>query len=108
MIVEMRTYRIKIGCLAPYMKAYQEKGLAPQTRILGHMVGWYTSEFGELNQVVHMWAYKDLNDRAERRERLFKDPEWLEYLVASRPYLEHQVSTILNPAPWMKIPPPVA
>jgi hypothetical protein len=105
MIVEMRTYRIKIGAMPAYMKAYQEKGLAVQTRVLGHMVGWYTTEVGELNQVVHMWAYKDLNDRAERRARLFQEPEWLEYLAASRPFLEHQENKLLNPAPWMKLPP---
>lgn len=108
MIVEMRTYRLRIGGVGAYMRIYQEQGLAVQTRILGHMIGWYSSEIGELNQIVHLWAYRDLNDRAQRRARLFEDPEWLAFVEASKPYVEQQASTILNPAPWMKMPGPVA
>ena len=106
MIVEMRTYRLKVGTTPAMMKVYQEKGLAIQSRILGHMVGWYSTEIGELNQIVHMWAYKDLNDRAERRAKLAKDPDWQVYVAEVRQYMEHQENKILTPAPWMKLPAP--
>ena len=48
-------------------------GMEAQKEILGHMVGYYATEIGELNQVVHMWAYEDLNSRVERRAKLMKD-----------------------------------
>jgi len=107
MIVEMRTYRLKIGMVPALMKLYQEKGLAIQTRILGNMVGWYSTEIGaELNQIVHMWAYKDLNDRAERRARLMQDKDWQAYAAEARTMIEHQENRILTPAPWFKPAPP--
>jgi len=35
-------------------------------------VGYYTTETGPLNQIVHLWAYQDLNERAEL-ERLRRE-----------------------------------
>ena len=31
-----------------------------------------------------LWAYETLNERVERRERLFKDPEWIAFLTKAR------------------------
>ena len=47
---------------------------------LGSPVGYYYSEIGPLNQVMTLWFYPSLNDRVERRERLFNDPEWISFL----------------------------
>ena len=36
--------------------------------LLGPPLGWYISmDIGELNQVVHLWGYESLADRASRR-----------------------------------------
>ena len=67
MIVEMRTYTLALGATGRYFKLYGEKGLAVQKRILGHLVGYYSVEVGPLNQVVHLWAYDSLDERAKRR-----------------------------------------
>ena len=102
MIVEKRTYTLKPGKAAAYMKIYEEFGLKPQTRILGSMFGWFTPEIGELNQIIHMWAYKDLGDRDKRRAELGKDKEWAEFIKNLRDadVVVHQENQILNPAPW--------
>ena len=102
MIVEKRTYTLKPGKAAAYMKIYEEFGLKPQTRILGNMFGWFTPEIGELNQIIHMWAYKNLGDRDKRRAELGKDKEWAEFLKNLRDadVVVHQENHILNPAPW--------
>ena len=57
-IVEMRTYTLAVGTTARYLDLYAKGGLAVQTRILGHLVGYYAVEVGELNQVIHLWAYE--------------------------------------------------
>ena len=102
MIVEKRTYTLKPGKAALYMKVYEEFGLEPQTRILGNMFGWFTPEIGALNQIIHMWAYKDLADREQRRAALYKDEKWQAFLKEQRSHemIVSQETQILNPAPW--------
>ncbi len=103
MLVEERIYTLQPATAPIYVKAYAEEGLAIQKRILGRLVGYYTTEFGELNQVIHMWAYEDLNERAARRAALFADPGWLAYLPKVRPYIVKQESKLLIPAPFLTV-----
>jgi hypothetical protein len=103
MIVEKRTYTLYPGKVSDYMKLYQAEGLAIQTRILPRMVGWYYSELGELNQIVHMWGYEDLNERERKRKELGADAGWLAYVVKIRPLILRQESQILLPAPWSPV-----
>ena len=35
--------------------------------ILGRLIGYFQTEIGDLNHVVHLWAYDSLEDRAARR-----------------------------------------
>ncbi|SDZ36459.1 MULTISPECIES: NIPSNAP family protein [unclassified Variovorax] len=100
MLVEQRTYTTHPGQWRAYLSLYEAKGLAIQRRILGRMVGYYRTETGPLNQVIHMWAYVDMNERAERRELLMADPAWKAYVVEMLPLLQSQESKILLPAPF--------
>jgi hypothetical protein len=50
MIYEMRTYRLKTGTLATYLKLVEEEGIAIQKSYLGELVGYFFSEIGALNQ----------------------------------------------------------
>lgn len=97
MLVEERTYTTHPGKWRDYLQLYEAEGLEPQKRILGRMVGYYTSEIGELNQIVHLWAYQDLNERAERRARLLADPAFSAYVKKMLPLLQKQESRILRP-----------
>ena len=79
------------------------EGLAIQRPILGHLVGYFLSEMGPLNQVVHMWAYEDLADRARRRAILLSNPDWKVYAAKVKPFVLTQENKILVPAefsPW--------
>ncbi|OGA14547.1 MAG: NIPSNAP domain containing protein [Betaproteobacteria bacterium RIFCSPLOWO2_02_FULL_63_19] len=102
MIVEERIYRMKPGKAPEYIKGYAQEGLAIQRPILGNLVGYYATEIGELNLVVHMWAYEDMADRAARRARLSADPRWQAYLPKVSSFVEHQQNRILNPAPFFE------
>ena len=103
MIVEERIYTLQAGHAAAYLAAYEAEGLAIQKPILGRMVGYYATEFGPLNQVVHLWAYEDLSERAERRARLLADPSWKAYAAKVRPMVALQENKLLVPAPFMKV-----
>ncbi|MBC8752272.1 MULTISPECIES: NIPSNAP family protein [Paraburkholderia] len=100
MIIEHRTYTLHPGKTATYFSLYTSEGLAIQLEYLPRPIGYYTTELGTLNQIVHMWAYDDLSDRAQRRAHLKKDPRWLNYVDKILPLIQHQESKILVPAPF--------
>lgn len=100
MFVEERIYTLQPGKVPEYLKLYQEEGRPIQMRILPALVGYYTSEIGALNVVVHMWAYEDLKQRSECRAKMMADPGWQAYARKVQPLLVHQESRILNPAPF--------
>jgi hypothetical protein len=80
MILEVRTYTTHPGKVNQWLEYYEKNGLPVQKRLLGRLVGFFTSDIGTLNQIVHMWAYDSLADREARRGSLPKDPEWQAYL----------------------------
>ncbi len=100
MIVEQRTYTLKPMSVGEFLKRYQEEGLDIQRPILGTLVGYFSTEFGPLNQVVHLWAFDDFADRDRRRATLKADPRWGKYLASIGQYLVAQESRILIPAPF--------
>lgn len=103
MIVDHRTYTLRAGTLPAYVKLYESQGYPVQTRHLGEPLGWYTSmDIGALNQIVHLWAYEDLADRAKRRAAMQADPEWQAFLQQATPMIMTMENKILSPAPFLR------
>lgn len=97
MIVEQRTYTLKPGKVGEYLALYREEGLEVQLAHLGQLVGYYSVEVGALNQIIHMWAYDDANDRARRRKALYADPRWLNVVEKLVALIERMENVILKP-----------
>ncbi|OVZ56937.1 NIPSNAP family protein [Pigmentiphaga sp. NML080357] len=95
MMMEMRTYTLVPGGSAEYLRIYNQSARALQTRILGNLAGLYQSETGELNQLVFLWAYESLDERASRRARLAEDAEFAAFRKSVRHLLVRQESRIL-------------
>lgn len=104
MIIEQRTYTLKLGAAPLYFSTYEKNGLAVQRRLLGNLVGYYTTDMGELNLVVHQWAYESYADREQRRAKLYGDPEWAAYLAKSRELglIQKQETCVFTPAPFFE------
>jgi NIPSNAP len=102
-LVEERIYTLQVGKVPEYLRLYESEGLAIQTRILPRMLGYFFTEFGELNQVVHLWAYESLDQRAETRAELMADEGWQAYLVKLRPLIVRMENKLLVPAPFSPI-----
>jgi hypothetical protein len=96
-VYELRWYRAHVGKLAEWLSLF--KAVMPAREKYSRNVGVFQTEAGQLNEAVHLWAYKDLNDRAAVRGKVLQDPEWQAYLGKSAPLLADQKSIILNPAP---------
>ena len=97
MIVDHRTYTVVHGRMQDYLERYERVALQIQLRHLGQLVGFYVSDIGPLNQVVHLWAYRDIADREERRARMAADPEWKAFLKSNEGTFSAQDNKILKP-----------
>jgi hypothetical protein len=84
MIVEQRTYTLKPLRTRDFLQLYERAALPLQKKYLGHLVGFFVSEVGPLNQVVHLWAFDSLAERERRRKEMEADPGWPGYVSALR------------------------
>ena len=84
MIVEQRTYTLKPLRTRDFLALYERAALPLQKKYLGHLVGFFVSEVGPLNQVVHLWAFDSLAERERRRKAMEEDPLWPGYVDALR------------------------
>lgn len=98
MFYEIRTYRLKNGAIPGYLEAVGEEGIAIQRKHLGRLVGYFFSEIGPINEIVHIWAYESLDDREARRGRLAADPQWQAFLPRIRDLIEVAENKIMRPA----------
>lgn len=83
MILDHRTYYCRPATIKAHLALYEEFGWSTQTRHLGQPVLYATTEVGDVNSYVHVWAYKDLADRTAKRAALWADPAWLDYVKKS-------------------------
>jgi hypothetical protein len=102
MILDHRTYTVRPGTLNDFISLYMKYGLPTQVKHLGHPYGWFVSDIGPQNQVVHMWLYESITDRDERRAAMQADPAWQAYLKRSAQagYLVSMENKILKAAPF--------
>ena len=103
MFIEIRTYRLRNGTIPAYLAAVAE-GIAIQRRHLGTLLGYYASEIGPINQIVHIWAFASLDDRDAHRTRLNADPEWIAFLPRIRDLIEAADTKFMKPAPFSPVP----
>jgi hypothetical protein len=104
MLYELRTYTLKPGAVGDMVKAASTVSHDIRKNDFGKLEGYWFTEIGPLNQVLHLWSYSDFNERARLRGELGKNSRWTgEYLPLIRPLLMLQEVRLLN-----AIRPPVA
>ena len=103
MIIEMRTYYIKVGMLNNFINIYDKQIRKIHIKILGNQIGFFYSEFGDLNKVVHLYGYESYRDRDKRRALLIKQEAFKNYLHKVKDILVSQKSEILLPTKFSKI-----
>jgi hypothetical protein len=81
MIVEERTYTAVVGRAKEWLDYYAEHGFPVQVRHLGRCIGFFTTELGTLNQIVHLWAYDSLAHRESARAKMAQDPDWHKFVT---------------------------
>jgi len=97
-VYELRNYRGKpAGGLKQWLEAFT--AVLPAREKYSKIVGLWQTEAGQPNEACHIWAYPDLNTRAEVRANTMKDPAWQEFLTRGPGFLEEMHSTIMLPTP---------
>ena len=74
MIYEMRTYDLKPRALAEVEKRFGEA--YEKRKKFSELAAFWHTEIGPLNQIVHVWPYKDLEERNRIRAAAVKDGTW--------------------------------
>ena len=103
MIIEMRTYLLKPAMLNKFLKIYNTDIRETHTTILGNQIGFFYTEFGELNKVIHLYGYESYADRDRRREILSKNQDFLNYIEKVKDIIVHMKNEILLPTDFSKI-----
>jgi hypothetical protein len=99
MIYEVRTYTLRTGAVPEFEERY-EKRLPLRLKHSPLGAFWHT-EFGPLNQVVHVYPYDDLNHRTRVREAMANDRE-RNAMPGGQDLIVAQEAEIVIPAPFMR------
>ena len=104
MLYDVRTYVCRPGTIKAQLAIYAEHGFDAQKRHLGEPLAYLQTETGNVNSYVHIWVYRDAQDRAERRSAMAADPQWQAYLKRSAEAgnLVSQNNQLMTPVPFFK------
>ena len=95
MIFEMRTYLMKPGSI-PKVEELWGAALPARTK-LSRFGGFWRTEVGTLNQIIHVWPYKDVNERDHIRAEAIRTGVWP---PKTSEHIIEMESKILHPAPF--------
>ena len=99
MIYEVRTYTLRTGAVPEFTERYEKR--LPARLKHSQLGAFWQTEFGPLNQVIHVYPYDDLGHRTRVRAALANDPE-RNALPGGQDLLVAQEAEIVIPAPFMR------
>ncbi|OMH78800.1 Protein NipSnap-like protein [Zancudomyces culisetae] len=94
-IFEFRSYLLKPGGLLEWEQKW--KTSVKQRSNVSHLVGAWFSQIGSLNNVYHIWHYKDLAERKESRRLAWTNKTWSTSVYNTTKLIEKMDSLILKP-----------
>ena len=101
-LYELRTYELYVGKLQDAVKLYQDMAW-PVFEAGGYdakLVGYFVSDVGTLNSIVHMWKFEDDVDRRAHWASLFSNDDFMAFAAQFRPLVMKQENQLLQAAPW--------
>ena len=92
-IYEMRIYTYRSGSMGEVLKRWE--AAIPYREEFSPLAAGMSSELGGLNKWIHIWPYKDMEERNRIREEASKSPHWP---PPTREFLLAQENKLLAPA----------
>ena len=97
MIYEVRTYRLQPRGVPEFIdtfgKAYEKR------KNLSRLAAFFHTEIGMLNEVIHIWPYKDAGEREKKRARSAEDRKYA-WPPKVAHLQQHMQSEVFVPAPF--------
>lgn len=99
---EFRTYSIRPDQTSAFLKLTNEK--IHLRTAYSELLGYWSVEYGGLNQVFHIWKYDSFVQRAGVRAALAQDTTWIsDYLSKAIPMLTSQDNAITYLLSWLSL-----
>ncbi len=92
---DYRSYTVHPGAREKFL-AYMEPALVVR-RKYSQNIGVWVPATGNADQIIHIWAYRDLAHRATARGGAVTEPAWREYLGNIAPLLQRMQTGLLTP-----------
>ena len=109
MIFDLRTDDLHPGKVPEYAAAVRDLALPAVQRHGIRLAGWYYTEIGTLNRVVHIWAFRDGEHLATARAQLRQDLSWTgRFIPRVLPLIAAQQSQLCEAADFSPAPPPAS
>jgi NIPSNAP protein len=95
-VIDLRIYTIRPRGMPEYLRLFEELALPVALTHLGAPLGYYVTQIGPLNQVVHLWGFENLADLEQRHAALAADPQFTKYLAATEGLVVAQEDRIMR------------
>jgi hypothetical protein len=96
-LYELRTYTLRPGGVGGMVKAASTVEHNIREDRYGKLEGYWFTDIGPLNQVMHLWSYRDFNERALLHDELSRNPRWaVEYIPLVSPLMLRHDIRLLN------------
>lgn len=99
-VYELRTYNLYVGKLGEATELYNNVGWPALEKYSDKLVGYFTSDVGALNQIVHLWKFTDDADRRTHWQQVFADADFMKFAIQFRPLILSQHNQLLLASPW--------
>ncbi|XP_032788859.2 protein NipSnap homolog 3B [Daphnia magna] len=101
-IYELRTYAIWPQHIKDFLNLTSEEFHLRTAQ--SKLIGYWTSELGGLNEVVHIWEYDSLEHRAQVRANLAGNAEWIQrYFAKILPWMSGQQNSVISVIPGIPL-----
>ena len=97
MIYEHRTYYLLPGKLPEFLTAFEGTPMKVFERHGAKLVGFWTTEIGQSNEITYILAYNSLADMEQVKQKIGQDEEMIKYRQQP-PRVEKVVAKILRPS----------
>lgn len=99
MILEHRIYTMRPGNVGAFVQAQVDRGFGIMEPLIHNCVGYFNTVAGPANQMVHLWAFDDLEDWRARYNGVYGIEALQPYFRTVRPLMLAQEVKMLTPAP---------
>ena len=94
-IYELRIYTIIPKYYPDLLKLWEKDGKIIISKYM-NCIGIWSSEFGELNKIFHLYKWNNHSERNESRSKFYKDPSAKKYVKKVKNFYQKQESYMLS------------